>query len=301
MKYILYTELFLTVFGCFHALDQPTALKYRNSCKYAPSLGYQLNPSSIDWRDHGYVTPVKKQGLCGSCWAFAATGALEGAHFKQTGNLTSLSEEFLVDCYHEGGCSVGGSAETAFSNIMDAGGIVSSEAYPYTAGDGIASSCRESKSSQPDRVASINSCFIIPQSERELENYVATIGPIAVSVNADCRPFKDYRSGILHTSECTGEPGHAVLLVGYKNDPNGNYWIIKNSWGTDWGIDGYAWIAKDQNNMLKIANHGVYPIAHRNLLILPLFTDYSSFASNFVLFYLTLCTVCTGLRRYGVA
>jgi len=105
---------------------------YGNSCEKAPSLGSISNPSSVDWGLQGYTTPVKDQGTCGSCWAFAATGALEGAHFKNSGNLVSLSEQFLVECYHKGRGCLGGNPMTSFSNIMDAGGIVSSASYPYT-------------------------------------------------------------------------------------------------------------------------------------------------------------------------
>ena len=84
----------------------------------------------MDWVRAGYVTPVKDQGQCGSCWTFSATGALEGAHFKVNGNLVTLSEQYLLDCSGEGTCT-GGVEFKAFSYIKDAGGIVTEKSYQY--------------------------------------------------------------------------------------------------------------------------------------------------------------------------
>ena len=86
--------------------------------------------------------------------------------------------------------------------------------------------------------------------------------PIAVSIgDVGCQAFQYYSSGILDTSSCPGIANHAVLLVGYKNAPSGNYWIVKNSYGENWGFDGYVWIAKDKNMMVHIGGSAWYPVA----------------------------------------
>ncbi|XP_052808978.1 procathepsin L-like isoform X1 [Mya arenaria] len=213
-------------------------------------------PGSVDWRQKGYVTSVKSQGACGSCWSFSATGAIEGQHFRKTGKLISLSEQQLVDCsrsYGNKGCG-GGFKDQAMLYVKDAGGIESEKVYPYTDSSKVFS-CRFTKSMA---VATVTGVKKVDSTESSLMDAVASQGPIAVSIKVN-KKFKNYAGGIFYDSSCiSAEAGHAVLAVGYGSTP-GEYWLVKNSWGPRWGEKGYIRMARNKGNVCGIARKPVFP------------------------------------------
>ncbi|XP_074834189.1 procathepsin L-like [Carettochelys insculpta] len=215
----------------------------------------------VDWRAKGYVTPVKNQGHCGSCWAFSATGALEGLVFKKTGKLVSLSEQNLMDCSRKlgnSGCH-GGYITRAFQYVRDNGGINSELSYPYLERDEF--NCHYNPQ---DKAANCTSLMVIQQgNETALEQAVAMVGPVSVAVDASSFHFHFYKSGVFTNSQCSHRVNHAMLAVGYgtsqENGKNTAYWLLKNSWSEQWGEKGYIRLVKGVDNHCGVANQASYP------------------------------------------
>uniref|UniRef100_A0A669D347 Cathepsin L.1 n=1 Tax=Oreochromis niloticus TaxID=8128 RepID=A0A669D347_ORENI len=214
-------------------------------------------PKTVDWREQGYVTDVKHQQQCGSCWAFSATGALEGQHFKKTGTLVPLSEQQLVDCsrkYRNNGCD-GGEPNWAFQYIRDNGGVDTEKSYRYEAKDG---QCRYRSNSIG---AKCNGYVDVSPFEEALMEAVATIGPISVSIDDSRVSFQLYQSGVYDEPWCSNiNLNHAVLAVGYGTENGHDYWLVKNSWGSGWGNKGYIKMTRNKGNQCGIATEASYPL-----------------------------------------
>ncbi|GKB50008.1 low-temperature-induced cysteine proteinase-like protein [Tanacetum coccineum] len=226
------------------------------SDRYVFRSGESL-PESVDWREKGAVASVKDQGSCGSCWAFSTTGAVEGINQIVTGDMIAVSEQELVDCdtsYNQG-CN-GGLMDYAFQFIIKNGGIDTEEDYPYTGRDGKCDATRKNA-----KVVSIDGYEDVPVNDESALQKAVSNQPIAVAIEAGGREFQFYTSGIF-TGSCGTDLDHGVLAVGYGSENGKDYWIVKNSWGAEWGESGYLKMERniaDKAGKCGIAMEASYP------------------------------------------
>jgi len=207
-------------------------------------------PSSIDWTTKGAVTPVKNQGQCGSCWSFSTTGALEGALQIKTGDLTSLSEQMLVDCDNrkgspkgtDMGCN-GGLMDNAFDWTSKYGGLCTEADYPYTSGDTrTAGTCSDSSCTAVAASAPKSHTDVKTKSDSAMMDALAQ-QPVSIAIEADQKAFQLYSSGVF-TDACGTNLDHGVLAVGYGTQDGTDFYKVKNSWGETWGDAGYILLGR---------------------------------------------------------
>jgi len=229
----------------------------QSSAQPAEAVG---NGTIVDWVSKGAVTGIKNQGQCGSCWSFSTTGSVEGAHFLSTGNLVSLSEQNLMDCssaYGNQGCN-GGLMDDAFEYIIKNRGIDTEASYPYLAATTYKCDYKAANSG-----ATIKSyADITSGSESDLLT-ASNKQPISVAIDASHPSFQLYGTGVYYEPDCSSSQlDHGVLVVGYGiSDTQGDYWLVKNSWGTAWGgLEGYIWMSRNRDNNCGIATMASYPI-----------------------------------------
>jgi len=214
-------------------------------------------PVSWNWQTRGAVTPIKNQQQCGSCWSFSTTGSTEGCNFIRKGKLVSLSEQNLMDCsWSQGnqGCN-GGLMTQAMTYIISNNGLDTEASYPYTAQDG---TCQFN----PANVGGTLKSYVnVNQGdENDLQNKVS-VGPTSVAIDASQSSFQLYQSGVYYEPACSStQLDHGVLAVGWgTSSTGGDYWIVKNSWGTGWGMSGYIWMSRNKQNNCGIATMATLP------------------------------------------
>ena len=215
------------------------------------------NAAEVDWRNKGVVNDIKDQAQCGSCWAFSTIQTVESIYAINKGKLYSFSEQNLVDCVTSCyGCN-GGLMTSALTYIAQSqGGKVMTETdYPYK---GVDQSCKFD-SSKAFNAGVTGYGEVASGSESDLAAKCQSVGPIAIAIDASNWSFQLYSGGIYDESSCSSSNlDHGVGLVGYGTEGSTAYWIVRNSWGTSWGENGYIRMVKDKNNQCGEASMACY-------------------------------------------
>lgn len=226
------------------ALESPSSTFSISDIPLPPIVDYRRAPN--------IVSPVKDQGDCGSCWAFSTAESLEG-QMRLNGYLVNVSTQQFVDCVTvDDGCG-GGWMDDALA-YAEKHGVENDTAYPYK---GVTQDCN----ADPTTASIRPTVYVeIPPSDDALRRALITVGPVSIALDATMN-FQSYdptQTPIFNDPTCDPTaPDHALLLVGYNNEEN--YWIVKNSWNTDWGLDGYIYINSTLPNVCGLSGFAVVP------------------------------------------
>jgi len=211
-------------------------------------------PESVDWREAGVVTDPKNQGSCGSCWAFATVEMIESYAALNNVSLMELSTQEVTTCTPNplhcggtGGCR--GSIPQLGYNYVQLFGLTTEKEYPYWSGiTGMTGNCKYDVERRTP-VVGITGYNTLPSNDMDaVLNHLATVGPLAIA--GDATRWQFYGSGVF--SGCDYDSNislnHAIMLVGYGTDiHNGDYWLVRNSWGRNWGEHGYMRLARESS------------------------------------------------------
>ncbi|ABY65748.1 peptidase [Orgyia leucostigma nucleopolyhedrovirus] len=199
-------------------------------------------PLNFDWRQQNKVTSIKNQGSCGACWAFATLASIESQYAIRNDRHINLSEQQLIDCdYVDMGC-YGGLLHTAFEQMIQMGGVKQEHEYPYA---GVNKQCELNDITDDSFVVRIKGCYrYVVVREEKLKDLLRAVGPIPIAIDAS--GIVNYYKGVINYCENYGL-NHAVLLVGYGVDNGVPYWTFKNTWGVDWGENGYFRLRQNIN------------------------------------------------------
>lgn len=217
-------------------------------------------PAYWDWSLRGAVTPVKDQAVCGSCWSFGTSGTVEGAYFVKKGVLPKLSQQQMVDCswkFGNNGCD-GGEDFRAYAYIMEAGGLATEEDYGnYLGVDG---KCHDGEVTKTAKISGFYN--VTTNSVEALKHALINYGPVTVAIDASRPTFTFYSHGVYNDEKCNKSPDgldHQVLAVGYVEIDGQTAWLVKNSWSTYWGNNGYI-LMSAKNNVCGVMDAPTVPI-----------------------------------------
>ncbi|XP_019390060.1 PREDICTED: cathepsin O isoform X1 [Crocodylus porosus] len=241
-----FSHLFPEEFKAIYLRSRPDKLpKY----KEVPNRKETPLPKKFDWRDKNVVTEVKNQNTCGGCWAFSVVGGIESAYAIKKNNLEELSVQQVIDCsYNNYGCS-GGSTVSALNWLNQTQvKLVKNSEYSFKGQTGL---CHYFCLSDFGVSITGYAAYDFSGQEEEMMRKLVHWGPLAVTV--DAISWQDYLGGIIQYHCSSGKANHAVLVTGFDRTGIIPYWIVRNSWGRTWGIDGYARI-KIGGNICGIAD-----------------------------------------------